>query len=555
MQQLKKLLIAVILLNHLGSSVGQSRWVQSYYENDDAYVLNIFESYDHGYLASGKHGANYSKYNWLIKTDINGNILWEKTIGDGTNTIALLDMIQDESGNLYLGGGTRFYDPESDPLVLKINSCGEKEWCSVFYKENHYGFASCLTLTPNGGVAVTLFQQNPEPWVDRICLAKLTSEGDLVWEQCYTTADTSQRNEDIYDIILTQDQGFLLTGFCYYEDPEIPDHWILHPYMLKTDSSGNFEWETVVFKETNTDGGWAVSTVVSPDQNYYYSSGSHYHFDSILTRSPAIMKIDKMGNVSGVFDLVEGYKYGGLNYAQFLDDSTLAAEAGWANTEEEDLSLAVTIDTLGNLLNSTVLVEDTYVSHLDITYDGKLVYASNTYQNGQFDCFLTKLNQNLEDDTIYTMPFTYDSLCPYQIVSDTIVQDDCGLIVGIAEEEEKGRRGEEERVIEVWPNPASTVLSFKVSGLPARLNDFSHSGGSSEREYLMEIYDIFGRKVDETRGSSTLEGGGREGGGNMDDRRMDTWTMDVSSLTPGLYLLVVKDGQCIVGSTKFVIAR
>jgi hypothetical protein len=130
-----------------------------------------------------------------------------------------------------------------------------------------------------------------------------------------------------------------------------------------------------------------------------------------------------------------------------------------------------------------------YSSLLDITFDGRLVYASNTYQNGQFDCFVTKLNQNLDQDTIYIRPFTYDSLCPYQIVSDTIVQDDCGLIVGIPEDEETRRRGEEVK-IEVWPNPASSVLSFKVSGL------------SSGRDYLLEIYDIFGRKVDEMRSSS-----------------------------------------------------
>jgi len=38
----------------------------------------ILESYDNGYLISGKIGANYSLYNWLIKTNINGEILWEK---------------------------------------------------------------------------------------------------------------------------------------------------------------------------------------------------------------------------------------------------------------------------------------------------------------------------------------------------------------------------------------------------------------------------------------------------------------------------------------------
>ncbi len=106
------------------------------------------------------------------------------------------------------------------------------------------------------------------------------------------------------------------------------------------------------------------------------------------------------------------------------------------------------IDTLGNLLNSTILIQDLYTSILQVTYDGKLLYGSNTYQNNEFDAYLTKLNQNLEDDTLYTRPYTYDSLCPYQIVSDTIVQDDCELIVGIEEEKEKGGIGEDGGVAE-----------------------------------------------------------------------------------------------------------
>ncbi len=322
---------------------------------------------------------------------------------------------------------------------MKLDSCGEKEWCRIFYTENNNDFASCLTHTPEGDVIIVLMLTNPDHKIDRKCLAKLSPEGDLLWKQCYTSADTSQMGEDVFDIILTPDYGFLITGFCWYEDPTINDLWWLHPYYLKVDSLGNFEWETVVFKETNLEGGIANNTVVSPDLQYYYSSISHYYHDPNLA-SPALVKLDMEGNIVGVYDVVSGYKEGKLSYAQFLNDSTLAADAGWGNSEDDVWSRAIILDTLGNLLNSTVLVYDIYTSILQITYDGKLAYASNTYQNSQFDCFLTKLNQNLEQDTIYTRPFTYDSLCPYQIVSDTIVQDDCGLIVGI--EEETGRPGD-----------------------------------------------------------------------------------------------------------------
>jgi hypothetical protein len=514
-------------------TLGQNRWVKSYFGNLDTPVSYILEAYDHGYLMLGWYGHNYPTYLWLIKTDINGDILWQKTIGDGSHSDVLLDMAEDQSGNIFLAGLASENDPQGDPLIIKINPCGNKEWCKVFYTENHFDFASCLTLTTNGGVAVAIFQINSDPQVDRICLAKLSKDGELFWKHCYTTVDTSQRNEDIYDIIVTPDKGFLLTGFCDYEDPEVPNKWWLHPYFLKTDSLGNFEWETVLYKETNLHGGIGNNTVISPNGQYYYSSISHYFHETNFA-SPALAKLDMEGNVIGVYDVVTGFYQGKLSYAQFLNDSTLAASAGWGDSADDLWDHAVIIDTLGNLFNSTVLVYDLYTSILQITYDGKLAYASNTYQNDQFDCYLTKLNQNLEDDTLYSRPFTYDSLCPYQIESDTIVQDDCGVIVGVEEPGggEAGKQGGMEAWkhggLEIWPNPASGVLSVKCLGL------------SEVGSWELVVYDIFGKKI-----LPPPPAGGEGRGGSL----------DVSALPPGIYFVsVLQDGKRVAGG-KFIVAR
>jgi hypothetical protein len=521
-------LVMAFSLFPLLSTFSQSRWVHTYHENVDSPVQGVIESYDKGYLLLGKFGANYSKYNWLIKTDINGEVLWEKTIGDGSSTITLLDINLDNDGNLYLCGGTNAYDAISDPLTIKINSCGEIEWCRDFYTQNNYDFALRLALTKDGGVATVLIYTNPVPHTDRICLAKLSALGEQLWKHCFTSVDIHQRDEECRDIMLTPEDGFLITGYCYYEDPIEPNHWIPHPYFLKTDSLGNFEWETVVFKETNVDGGAAWTTVISPDSMFYYSSISHYVYDENESL-PALVKMDMQGNIIDVYDVVNGTKYGVLAYAQFINDSTLAASAGWGNNTDSLWSRAVLIDTLGHLLNNTVLLQNDYTSYLQVTYDGKLVYASEDYENGMFNCYLTKLNQDLEQDTLYTRPFTYDSLCPYQIVSDTIVPDDCGLIVGIEEDKETGGQGEEEkrRELEIWPNPAREILNFKFSIL------------NSGRDYSISIYDIFGREVHKI----VIPDG------------QDKNVVNVQGYSPGVYIAILKQGFDLVESRKFVVAR
>jgi hypothetical protein len=288
----------------------------------------------------------------------------------------------------------------------------------------------------------------------------------------------------------------------------------------------------VIYKETHLDGGIAWNTLISPDSLYFYTSMSHYYHETNYS-SPALAKLDLAGNVLGVYDVVYGYTEGKLSAAQFLNDSILAAIADWGNTDDSLWSRAVIIDTLGNLLNSTILMEDLYTSILQVTYDGKLLYASNTYQNGQFDCYLTKLNQDLDDDTIYTAPFTYDSLCPYQIVSDTIVQDDCDLIVGIEDNRNLGHSKGQVVELDLWPIPCSNVLNISLT---------SHQPIES---WTIQIYDVYGRLVKEEYQSPYFVNGEKEA----------NWKIDVSNLPIGLYLVTVIDGQTMKASSKFLVAK
>lgn len=141
------LLFITIFVLDISFIFSQSRWVKVYHDEINAFGDKVIESYDHGYLLLGRYGSSYPKRLWLIKTDVNGETLWERTIGDGLKTIAFFDMHQDSSGNTYLDGGSFFYDSDGDPIVMKINSCGEQEWCRIFYTDNNMDYSSCMNLT------------------------------------------------------------------------------------------------------------------------------------------------------------------------------------------------------------------------------------------------------------------------------------------------------------------------------------------------------------------------------------------------------------------------
>jgi hypothetical protein len=531
-----RLLFSLMFLYSL-MSFGQSRWILPIQEGNDVIGANLSEIYDHGYLLLGWFGGSYPHLNWLIKTDINGMKLWEKTLGDNSSLIGLHRMNSNNHGEIYLSGSTSYYDPYRDPIVIKLNSCGEKEWCRVFNTPGNYDYSQDILCTNEGGCVVLLNNTGPDSnyYGERVAFAKLSAGGELIWQKGYNSPDTNSKGEILFDLLETPDRGFLMTGYIYYEDPTFPGRFWTHPYYIKVDSLGNFEWETIVHKEIWEIGGAAWSTTLNPDSTFFYSSISHY-YHSPSTSCPALLKMDFSGNVIDIYDVIPGYKEGKLSYASFINDSTLAASAGWGNTEDSLWSRAVIIDTLGNLLNSKVLIYDLYTSIQQVTYDGKLVYLSNTYQNGQFSCFLTKLNQNLEDDTLYTRPLTFDSLCTYQIVSDTIVQDDCGLIVGVEEpgggEAGKPGSGEagEQGSLDIWPNPAREMLNVECLML------------NEGKDYSIYIYDIFGRQMLSSTPIIHPFGGIR--GGQQ---------INVETYPPGVYIAILKKGFDLMESRKFVV--
>lgn len=448
--------ILIILLMHV-NLVAQNRWVNNYLEGEYPFAESLLKHYDGGYLLAGRFGPNYPSYNWLIKTNVNGEILWKKVFGTENSTLVLsADVGFNSYGDIFMVGSTYLNSYDNNPLIMKLNACGEKQWCRVFVEDGN-NFSNTLEVTSDNGVVVVLRYMGTLPFTDDICLAKFDVEGNMQWKQCFTSTDTSLFNSDAYDLTVAPDGGFLISGYCGYEDPNPPHSWWDKPYYIKTDSLGNFEWETVVHKDISDKGGDAWSTVLSPDNRYFYSSISHYYYPN-LGDAPALLKMDMSGNVVAIYDLAQPDEYGKMIEAKFITDSMLMASALWGNVLVGGPK-AVIIDTLGNIIRQASLLQNEWLAATEVTFDEKLLFFTNINDNnGNFDAYLFKLNQQLESDTLYTQLFNYDSLCPYPINSDTIVQDNCEIIVGI---EEIHPKANVKSYLKIFPNPAGDYCNIE----------------------------------------------------------------------------------------------
>ena len=483
MQKTLKILILVFIC---GTINAQSRWVHTYLDDLDATRAAMITTYDHGYLLSGRHRPNWPKYNYLIKTDINGEVLWNKTLGDGNNGILPWGLGMNREGNIYFSGSFGVVGAYKDPLILKLNACGEKEWCRIFPTEGYHDYGFGLCVAPDDGVAFIMTMTSNIPGEDRICLSRFSANGDFLWKKCYNLNDTvAMGNEYAYEVISTPDSGFLLTGLCQYSNPEDSLSYLC-PYYIKADYSGEMEWYTVAGFHPFDVPGEGLQTVLSPDSTCYYSAIRHNFWDpgNFNKSSPALLKMDLQGNIIDVYDIAPPNTLGTISSLKFITNSTISATAvwgPWGGSGYDIDNYAVILDTLGNIIEQEVVIQSISPMITEVTYDKKILeFVETISEDGAFDVYLFKLNQQLQGDSVYTRWFNYDSLCPYQIVSDTIPIEGCGLIVGM-EELYDGNNNKEPELL-IYPNPAQAQFTIQCEAF-------------NESPTKVEIFDLYGQSI------------------------------------------------------------
>ena len=179
---MKKFLLIIILIILTCVSFAQE-WIRHYGYGQRPFSSYCIENYDKGYILAGS--VNYGKYGWIIKTDVNGNQLWDIKIGDGINLTNTANIEQTpDHGFIVCGTTDNFNPPHSDPYVMKLNNCGELEWCkAILYDNNSDGSISVKPTADGGYVLAALFYGNNQE--DLIRMFKFDSLGELVWYRIF----------------------------------------------------------------------------------------------------------------------------------------------------------------------------------------------------------------------------------------------------------------------------------------------------------------------------------------------------------------------------------
>ena len=107
---------------------GTMEWNQTYGGPENEGANAVVQTSDNGYAIAGvieSYGANNGDF-WLVRTDQNGTMVWNRTLGAKQEDIAT-DLIQTDDGGFVLGGFSHQLIFR-DILLVKTNSEGYVQW-------------------------------------------------------------------------------------------------------------------------------------------------------------------------------------------------------------------------------------------------------------------------------------------------------------------------------------------------------------------------------------------------------------------------------------------
>ncbi len=488
-------ILLLILQTHL---LYCQTWDKVYFSNQASNPHSVIESYDKGYVIAGE----FNKINgtpirgYVLKTNINGGLLWYKTIGISSEYSSVSEINLSNDNGLILTGMTGKEAPYYNPFIMKLNSCGENEWCRIYssHESQWQSWGQSIHPVPGGYIAL-IWGYGHDIQKDRIWLFRLDEGGDLLWTQYYAQSDTLIDNEESATMIVTTDSHYLITGYCYYPDPNDPLYVFLRPFLIKVDSTGTPEWELPwrsVMGESYV--GQSYKSITD-NAGTIYSSGRHIVTGgSNQGDKPAIIKTDKDGNELSYKDLIPGSVLGVTGTINWFADSTIVLGEGWLNTYPGDEYVGVVkVDRFGNIIKSKQLfLSPSIFNSAATTFDNKIVMVASI-PTTRLITHAYKFNSDLEYDSIYTRPFVYDSLCTHTIPSDTIDLD-C-VVVDVEEHFNQT----EENNLKVYPNPASSEIQIEIPEkiiLHSKTISFNVTTVHYQiRQVRLEIYDLFGKTM------------------------------------------------------------
>jgi len=215
------------------------------------YAWSVRQTGDGGFiLAGGTESFGAGIYDvYLVKLDAAGNTIWEKTYGGTASDCGYAVLQLNDGGYLIAGNTESFGAGNLDVYLLKTDSDGNIAWQKTYGGEgSDYGWS--LVKAGDGGYLIAGEKEITVNLggVFAAYLIKVGPEGNELWQNTY--GDT--RGSSFYDAGQVTGGGYILTG----KKESAGGGYGL--YVVKTNKNGDPVWEKTI-EGAGSNSGYAVA--------------------------------------------------------------------------------------------------------------------------------------------------------------------------------------------------------------------------------------------------------------------------------------------------------
>jgi outer membrane protein assembly factor BamB len=212
---------------------GKEEWRRLFDSMGHDLVASVEATPDGGYLLGAQYDLLNSAYASILKTDADGNPLWEYEAGEATH-VARATVAADGGYVLawwQIVPGELLGTLNGRVGILKINADGTEAWHKT-HETNYLAEIEDIRATADGGF-VLAGQHDVMANDSQALLWKIDAEGEIVWQKTY-----GRGIRDVAHAVRpTRDGGYVLAGSIM---PLFSQSEIL---LMKTDANGELLWE------------------------------------------------------------------------------------------------------------------------------------------------------------------------------------------------------------------------------------------------------------------------------------------------------------------------
>lgn len=248
-------------------------WTRLYSDGQASFTAQELLPMSDGFSLVGTTFSTPSK-GMVYRLDNAGNEQWSATVGSPEYSYSIHGGVRTSDDGMVLVGNRRSSNNVKRAIAIRLSSTGEVIWEQPYTAFSHGDvFQSIIALSSGGFVMVGASDTIPG-WVDRLkqYVVRINEAGDTLWTKLID--EPASNNRCLWDLIELPDGNLIAVGMI---DLETSFSW--KGSVTKLSSDGEVLWHNwyqYTDSTASASNGWLMEVMLDRDPNYILCAGTLY---------------------------------------------------------------------------------------------------------------------------------------------------------------------------------------------------------------------------------------------------------------------------------------